>query len=394
MGQDYLITSRNGKFQLERRSLMKTRKIAEMTEEEKLYDDLRQAYGVQRSPAMMKLLKFFFPTIEEAEIGKHLENLYVGGKAKTIAEIAKETGKNRERVKQIVEGISGRIIIKWREREGEPGIREYYNTGSRGLKNAWGHVGRDDAEGQTFRGIINKVLDEQGGRLPKFKPRTLMIDKTINAETRTLPYEIASEIIKWKFKAGTSVGIMWCNCRLYRRKCDRKADNCIAFGPLADFYVEAAKSVPGARPVNYVSEEEALKCLEESFKQGLVAQVMTTTTSKDRDTESIFKDISGICMCCSCCCEQLSRYVEWGDVGRLPEFVPECDQDKCTLCEVCVKICPVKARWHKWPVELDLSDDFIFLDAEKCIGCGLCAYNCSTKALTMVRARELKPEPT
>jgi Pyruvate/2-oxoacid:ferredoxin oxidoreductase delta subunit len=382
------------KIDQERSSSVKATKLTATKAGELVYEELRQAYGVQRSPAMMKLLKFFFPKPEEADIGKHLENLYTGGRAKTAAEIAQETGKDIETVRQILEEISQKIIIKWRERKGQEGVREYYNTGSRGLKNAWGHVGKDDAEGQAFRGLINKVLDEQGGRLPKFKPRTLMIDKTINAETRTLPYEIASEIIKWKFKAGTSVGIMWCNCRMYRRKCDRKVDNCIAFGPLADFYVQASKSVTGARPVNYVSEEEALKCLEESLKQGLVAQVMTTSTSKERDTESIFKEISGICMCCSCCCEQLSRYVEWGDVGRLPEFVPQSEQEKCTLCEKCVKICPVKARWHHWPLEPDLSDDFIFLDAEKCIGCGLCAYNCPSKALTMVRARELAPDRT
>ncbi len=373
---------------------MKARKIAGMTEEEKVYDELRQTYGVERSPAMMKLLKFFFPSLEEAEIGKHLENLYTGGRAKTIEEIAKETGKDLQQVSKIVDGISRKIIIKWREREGHPGVREYYNTGSRGLKNAWGHVGKDDAEGETFRGLINQVLDTQGARLPKFKPRTLMIDKTVHPETRTLPYEIASEIIKWKAKNGTTIALMWCNCRMYRRKCNRRVDNCIAFGALADFYVEAARTTPGSRPVNYVSGDEALKCLEESLSQGMVAQVMTTMPPGDADTESIFKAISGICMCCSCCCEQLSRYVEFGDVGRLPEFVPECDREKCTLCEACVKICPVKARWHHWPSEPDLSDDFIYLEAEKCIGCGLCAFKCAPKALKMVRAKEKKPAKT
>jgi ferredoxin len=367
---------------------MNAGKAIKLTEEEKVYEELRQTYGVERSPAMMKLLKFFYPTLEEARIGKVLENQYAGGKLKTIAEIALESGQDPEKVKVIVEAIGRKIIIKWRERPGEPGVREYFNTGSRGLKNAWGHVGKDDAEGATFRGLINQVLDEQGARLPKFKPRTLILDKTIQAETRALPYEIASEIIKWKAKAGTPIALMWCNCRLYRKKCDRPADNCIAFGPLADFYVQASQTVPGAHPVKYVSGEEALKCLEESLKQGLVAQVMTTMTSKERDTESIFKEISGICLCCSCCCEQLSRYVEWGDVGRLPEFVPECDAEKCTLCEVCVKICPIKARWRHWPVKADLSDDFISLDEHKCIGCGLCAYHCARKALKMVRSQE------
>lgn len=184
---------------------------------------------------------------------------------------------------------------------------------------------------------------------------------------------------------------MWCNCRMYRKKCNRRVDNCIAFGALADFYVEAAKTIPGSRPVNYVSGEEALKCLEESFSQGLVAQVMTNIPSSIRDTESIFEEISGICLCCSCCCEQLSRYVEFGDTARKPEFLPECDQTKCTLCEKCLKICPVNARWHHWPTRADLSDDFIYLEAEKCIGCGLCAHHCHAKAITMIRAKDAKP---
>jgi Pyruvate/2-oxoacid:ferredoxin oxidoreductase delta subunit len=370
---------------------MPTRKNKEMTDEEKIYEDLRKVYGVPRSPAMMDLLQFFFPTLEEAELGRHLENLYSGGKAKTIGELADETGMEVERVRQLVDSISRKIIIKWREREGQHGVKEYYNTGSRGLKNAWGHVGKDDAEGKAFRGLINKVLDEQGGSLSIYKPKTLILDKTIHPDTRTLPYEIASEIIKWKAKNKVSIALMWCNCREYRKKCNRRVDNCIAFGPLADFYVEAAKTTPGSKAVNYVSGEEALQCLDESLKQGLVAQVMTTISSKERDTESIFKEISGICLCCSCCCEQLSRYVEYGDVDRLPEFVPETDQEKCTLCEVCVKICPVKARWHHWPTKADLSDDFIFLDAEKCIGCGLCAYHCKPRAVKMVRAKDQKP---
>jgi Pyruvate/2-oxoacid:ferredoxin oxidoreductase delta subunit len=336
----------------------------------------------------MKLIKFLYPTLEEAEIGRLMENQYTGGKPKTAEELAQESGKDIKKVREILARLSPKIVIKWREREGQPGVREYFNTGSKGLKNAWGHVGKNDAEGETFRGLINKVLEEQSPRVPRFKPRTLMIDQTIHADTKTLPYEMASEIIKWKARNGTTIALMYCNCREYKKKCNRRTDNCIAFGALADFYVQAAKTARGSRPVNYVSGEEALASLEDSFKQGLVAQVMTNIPSKDRDIESVFSEISGICMCCSCCCEQLSRYVEYGDVTRMPEFIPEIDQEKCTLCEVCVKICPVKARWHNWPEKPDLSDNYIALDAAKCIGCGLCAYHCSRKALKMVRVEE------
>jgi ferredoxin len=392
--QDYLVTSLMGKFCLERRNSMKTQKKKEMTQKEKVYEELRQSYGVVRSPAMMKLLEFFFPTLEEAEICKHLEDLYTGGKAKTIAELAEETGKDIEKVREVVEGIGAKVIIKWRERAGTPGVLEYYNTGSRGLKNAWGHIGKIDAEGQTFIKLINDVLDTQGARIPKFKPRTLMIDETVNAETKILPYEMASEIIKWKAKAGVPIALIWCNCRVYRQKCDRSRDNCIVFGQMADFYVPVSKTTKGARPNRLVTGEEALESLQESFRQGMVAQVMINQPSENRDVESTFKAISGICMCCSCCCEQLSRYVEFGNVGKLPEFLPKCDQEKCTSCEACVKICPVNARWRHWPLKPDLSDNYIYLEAEKCIGCGLCAYACKPRALSMVRTTEQTPVRT
>ena len=129
---------------------MKTKKVAEMTEKDKVYDKLRQTYGVLRSPAMMELLEFLFPTLEEAEICGYLENIYEEGRPKTLVELAEEMGKDETRIGQILERIGKKIIIKWREREGEPGVLEYYNTGSRGLKNAWGHVGKNDAEGKKF----------------------------------------------------------------------------------------------------------------------------------------------------------------------------------------------------------------------------------------------------
>ena len=56
-----------------------------------------------------------------------------------------KTGKDKKSVGEIIEKIRSKIIIKWREREEEPGVVEYYNTGGLGLKNAWGHIGKNDA---------------------------------------------------------------------------------------------------------------------------------------------------------------------------------------------------------------------------------------------------------
>ena len=363
-----------------------------VTAQDKVYDELRQAYQVRRSPSMMKLLKFFYPDLEEAEICKHTENLYTGGKPKTPEEVADECGKGVEKVRSVLEKETNYGHLKSRERAGNPGVKEYFNTGGLGLKNAWGHVRKDDAEGKAFLKIINEVIDEQAG--PQYqKPRPLQIDETVDPAVNVLPLEMASEVIKTVAKAGKKIAIIYCNCREYRRKCDRRTDNCFAFGALAEYYVQLSKTIPGGHPYDFVSEEEALRRLDGAFKDGLVANLIAPYAwgrGMKRNEIPKFEEVLSICCCCSCCCEGLSRYIESGE-RALPEFLPVIDQEECTLCETCIDICPVKARWHNWPVKADLSDDFIALDELKCLGCGLCAYHCSTKAVKMVRARDLIP---
>ena len=58
----------------------------EQAYEEQVYEELRQAFSLPRTPLAapkgpqsMKLFKFFFPTVEEAEIGKCLEAPMTGG---------------------------------------------------------------------------------------------------------------------------------------------------------------------------------------------------------------------------------------------------------------------------------------------------------------------------
>jgi hypothetical protein len=112
---------------------------------------------VPRSPSMMKLLKFLFRTLEEAEICRHLEGRFGGGKPKTAAELAEECGKYLKKVHEILDNKTIKGIIHTQEREEKPGVWEYFNVGWRGIRNTWGHVAKDDAEGLISRELENKI---------------------------------------------------------------------------------------------------------------------------------------------------------------------------------------------------------------------------------------------
>ena len=394
---------------------MKSNKLKEkkmMTEEERVYEELRQAFSrprtplaAPRSPEAMKLFKFFFPTIEEAEIGKHLECPMCGGRAKTAEEIAKESGKDIKRVREFLEGLVRKAAIRWQEKPGAPGVLEYFQMGlwtmaifpgfAYTLDRLEGMAWRipadslsrlnmmDDvtSEGKAYRELASRVWAEQfiTERSPSKYPicRTLILDKTIDASSKVLSYETTSGVIREAFKANVHVALRLCGCRVREQKCNHRLDVCFAIG-------EYVRNYPP------ISEAEALKRLDEAFDEGLVA-----TTWNNTDPAGAM----AICMCCPCCCDLLSGYVKnvtgWGNPYQTMKtnFEPKTDREECNLCEICVKKCPVNARWHHWPHKPDLSDDFIFLEDERCLGCGVCAHLCPQEAITMVRVRDFIPEP-
>jgi len=368
-----------------------------MTKEEQVYEEVRKAmndapFRAPRTPSLMKVLKFFFPTIEDAEIAKYLTS--APGQLKTAAEVAKESGQDLEKVKEILDRLSIRLGVGKRERPGNPGVMEYALTGTWTMIDVMGTLGKDDStdpSGVTYKEVMNRYWDEGysmewgPSKYPAF--RTLVVDQAIDAEAKVLPYELASEVIK----ANQSIAIGWCACRVRNRRCNHRIDCCFLFGFNADHIVQLSKEIPGARSIDYVSQEEALTILEECFKEGLVASTMNNSDPR----QAIF-----LCMCCNCCCNILSGYAKnitgWGNSYQTMKsnFQPKVEEAKCRSgCKICVELCPVEARWRHWPHRTDLSDDFIFLEEDRCIGCGICAFNCPHDALTMVRVNELTPEP-
>jgi Pyruvate/2-oxoacid:ferredoxin oxidoreductase delta subunit len=405
--------SKEGRFNEMKSKMKPKKKMMKMTEEEKVYEELRQAFSrprtplaAPRSPEAMKLFKFFFPTREEAEIGKHLEAPTAGGRPKTAAEIAEESGKNVEKVEAFLKDLARKAVIRWREKPGAPGVIEYFQNGLWTMAIFPGFALTSDrpegmalrpepvdapsrlkmmdfitAEGKAYKELASRVWDEQfiAERSPSKYPicRTLVLDRTIDAGSKVLTYETTSGVIRGAFKKNVHVALRLCGCRVREQKCNHRIDVCFAIGDYAKSYIP-------------VSEADALKRLDEGFKEGLVA-----TTWNNIDPAGAM----AICMCCPCCCDILGGYVRnvtgWGNPYQTMKsnFDPKVDREKCNLCELCVKKCPVKARWHHWPHKPDLSDNFIFLEEERCLGCGVCAYLCPQQAITMVRVRDFTPEP-
>ena len=64
-------------------------------------------------------------------------------------------------------------------------------------------------------------------------------------------------------------------------------------------------------------------------------------------------------------------------------FLPEVDEETCTLCGTCVEVCPVEAlsmNGKEGGEPLTVNEDL-------CIGCGQCVYQCPEDAMELKEVR-------
>lgn len=377
------------------------KKKKKMSKEEELYEQLIVNMGpayfdlmmpVPRNPGLKRVMKHYFPTMEDAEICTYLG---IGNKGdrpgKTAAEISKESGKYDENeIMDRLEKLTLRGSVYKRERPGKPGVVEYSLGHFWEFGETLSVVDEHSPIGIEHREGMNKFYDwgaqQEWGRSKYPVWRTLIVDQPIDTEAKVLSWETASGIIK----AQERICLAYCGCRVRHRNCNHRIDTCFIFAGFGDEIVESSKTIPGARVAQYITQEEALKRLDESLKEGLVP----TTLNHADAPNSLF-----ICMCCSCCCHILGTYARgytgWGNPYALAKtnFKPEWDKEKCVLCGKCVELCEVKALWRHYPHKADHSDDFIFHEDDRCIGCGVCSFNCPTGAITMKKMRDAVPEP-
>jgi ferredoxin len=140
----------------------------------------------------------------------------------------------------------------------------------------------------------------------------------------------------------------------------------------ADFWLEHGQKYH----VRRISQEEALRVVEESHRRGEI-------------TTAWFKVATGgrtgvICNCCSCCCGALEgmRLAKQTKAGRdltniAPSgYLPVTDPRECSSCGRCVEVCMFDAR------SLD-DDGSVRTDSRLCVGCGLCEEACESGAISL-----------
>ncbi len=326
-----------------------------------IYNQLQQKLhthpaGAPDRPEFMEILRILF-TPEEAEFALNLSF-----RPKPIDAIAQKTGLPAEEVIAMGERLANKGIIISGTRHGN----NYYGL----LPTAPGMF-----ENPLRRGWYSKDIDIDYDRLghlweeyygnghgnelhgSKTNPtRVLPVRKAIPAATRVLPFEEVSHYIG----KAEYISLGPCACRLASRNCDNPIDVCISFDDAAKFLVERNMG-------RFISQEEALKVLEECEDAGLVH---ITMNSVDRNTL--------ICNCCPCCCNMIGALTRIKDAVSYPvsNFYSSINTDDCTACGLCEDRCPAKA------ISID---DVAVVDLSLCIGCGLCASACPTDAITLIR---------
>ncbi|MFH1699720.1 MAG: 4Fe-4S binding protein [Candidatus Zixiibacteriota bacterium] len=220
-------------------------------------------------------------------------------------------------------------------------------------------IGNMDEE---LAGLIDEYLADGGAAgIMKYDPalhRVVPVRGAIHGEW-VLPYEDVKKILQ----EAKSYATHDCICRVQRAQlghaCDRPVHNCLAFN--------ISKLPPG---FDSITQDEALRILDEAEEEGLVHTVSNVATG-----------IGYICNCCGCCCAILRGITEWGMEKSVAyaNYYAEIDADLCSDCKTCQERCQVDA--------IETRDDVSFVIREKCIGCGLCATGCPEEAA------QLKPKP-
>jgi len=192
----------------------------------------------------------------------------------------------------------------------------------------------------------------------------IAMNEEVQATEQILPAKTVEDIIR-KYE---DIGVGYCFCRQYRStlgepcKFHAPMEVCFTFGKSARHVIEQGFA-------RQVSQEQALKILEETEKAGLVHKAF-------HNSNDISKPENSICNCCIDCCDTFNLW----RMGATPiinttNYLSEVIIDKCTACGTCAERCPMGA--------ISVSD-YALVDKNLCIGCGICAKVCPENAIRLL----------
>lgn len=276
------------------------------------------------------------PTDEMAELCMQMGGIR---KPKTLDDMVRITGKDREHVEEMLETLSYNGVLEWNYENPEhvkqyvlpmyvPGSAEFANM-SETFLNEHPEMGRffERMSRLPLEGLTHMVPPGGAG----IGMHVIPVEKAIEMENTSIDLE---HISHWLDKYEGHYAASPCSCRKSRKTYDEGCaddpmDWCIAVGDMADYIVETGK---GGR---YITKEEALEILKKAEDNGFVHQI----TNIDGENK-----IFAICNCNVNVCYALrtSQLFNTPNMSR-SAYVAHVDKEKCVACGRCVEVCPAGA---------------------------------------------------
>lgn len=274
-------------------------------------------------------------TDEQAEVALSMGRR----KPRTLDEVVKLCGKDRETTEKLLEELSvmGIVEYNWENPQHEkqylvpmfvPGSAEFTNMNSKLLQ-------EHPEMGKFFEEMSRIPLEKVTPMVPPggagIGMHVIPVEKAIEMENTSIPIE---HISHWLDKYEGKYAASPCSCRNSRKTFDEGcADDpegwCIAVGDMADYVVETEK---GGR---YITREEALEIFKQAEDNGFVHQI----TNIDGENK-----IFAICNCNVNVCYALrtSQLFNTPNLSR-SAYVARVEKENCVACGKCVEYCPAGA---------------------------------------------------
>lgn len=267
--------------------------------------------------------------------------LKLGGvrKPKTLDQMVKITGQDRDYVEKILEQLAyaGVVEYNW---ENPQHVKQYvlpmFVPGSAEFSNMNAKIFEEHPEmGRFFERMSRLPLEKITPMVPEggagIGMHVIPVEKAIEMENKSISIE---HISHWLDKYDGKYAASPCSCRCsrtaYEEGCaDDPESWCIAVGDMADYVVETNK---GGR---YITREEALEIFKQAEDNGFVHQI-TNIDGEDK--------IFAICNCNVNVCYALrtSQLFNTPNLSR-SAYVAKVNPKDCVACGRCVEFCPAGA---------------------------------------------------
>jgi NAD-dependent dihydropyrimidine dehydrogenase PreA subunit len=313
--------------------------------------------GFPRTPSGVefRIMKKAF-TEEEAELAGHMSRKY-----ETVREVANRVNMPETRVKDILDSLLPRALVRQRLVNG----RGEYRLGPF-IVGWWEAMMAQHPNDREFADLTQQYAAESGDRVMSPRPGILGVVPARGSLKKELlqPYDD----IDAHFTRYERFYVSDCVCRIEQNllgsHCEQPLKRCA--------FVGLPPHIPLSEHV--LDREQALKLFSELEDTGHVHLGFYGFTFTAASPQFV-----GCCNCCGDCCGIL-RAVNVHGLKEGPQrsnYRAVLKEENCIACGDCVERCQVHA------ITLD-SKGIAVINRERCIGCGLCVVKCPGEAIELV----------